>query len=732
MELQFFEGIVRRVIFANEERGYTVALLETYEGDEITIVGPMPLLAEGEELSVEGEMVTHVRHGEQLLVHSCERHMPTDISGIIAYLGSGAIKGVGPKTAASICRRFGSDTFEVILNEPERLTEIRGISPARAEQIGAEFARLNSLRMLSLFLASHELPLELAAPLIKTYGSMAVPMIQTNPWLLCQDPFNADFADCDRLAEDFGLDMTCPMRLEAAIIYELFFNSQNGHAFVPRDKLAAVSSALTAVDTDHIYPAITELEESGKIITDDSFSLTACYLPHLHTAESYIASAVSRLNSLKLVPPARLDRMLAASEKSHGISYSEKQKNAIKMCFEHGISLITGGPGTGKTTALLTMLELIEQCGLNAMLTAPTGRAAKRMSELSGREAKTIHRLLETGFDQQSGRPVFKHNENDPLDTDILIVDEASMIELGLASSMLRALKPHTRLVLIGDADQLPPIGAGNFFADLLASELPQTRLTEIFRQAEKSRIVMNAHLINRGEMPVISDKTGDFFFGSERSAESTASNVLSLLTKRIPDHFGIRREDIQVICPSRIGPVGTASLNRLIQAEINPPAEDKAEVRTPSGVLRIGDKVMQVRNNYDLIWTKTEGGEMGSGIFNGDTGTVCHIDAASRILIVRFEDRDVEYTFDGTGDLELAYAITTHKAQGSEYQAVIIPVHSVPQRLLYRSLIYTAVTRAKKLLVMVGRSEIIKTMVDSNLKTKRYSFLKRRIAEEI
>lgn len=732
MEIQFFEGIVRRVIFSNEERGYTVALMETYDGEEITIVGAMPLLAEGEEISVEGEMVNHVRHGEQLLVQTCERRMPTDISGIIAYLGSGAIKGVGPKTAASICRRFGPDTFEVILNEPHRLTEIKGISPARAEQIGSEFARLNSLRMLGLFLASYDLPIELAAPLIKEYGSMAVTLIQTNPWLLCSDPFNVDFSECDRLADSFGLDMTSPMRMEAALVYELYFNSQNGHAFVPRDKLVAVASSLTSVDTDHLYPALTELEENGKIVTDDSFSLTACYLPQLHTAESYISSAVSRLNHLKLVPPARLDRLLSSSEKTHGISYSEKQKNAIKMCFEHGISLITGGPGTGKTTALLTMLELIEECGLNAMLTAPTGRAAKRMSELSGRDAKTIHRLLETGFDQKTGKPMFKHNENDPLDTDVLIVDEASMIELGLAASMLRALKPHTRLVLIGDADQLPPIGAGNFFADLLASDLPQIRLTEIFRQAEKSRIVMNAHLINRGEMPVLSDKTGDFFFGSERSAESTADNVLSLLTSRVPSHFGIRREDIQVICPSRIGAVGTANLNRLIQAEVNPPAEDKPEVRSPSGVLRIGDKVMQIRNNYDLIWTKYETDEMGSGIFNGDTGIVYHIDIPGRILVVRFEDRDVEYGFDNLGDLELAYAITTHKAQGSEYQAVIIPVHSVPQRLLYRSLIYTAVTRAKKLLIIVGRSELLRTMVDSNLKTKRYSFLKRRIAEAL
>lgn len=722
-------GMIEGIIYRSDETGYVVARASLDDGDEVVITGTMPFLGAGERIVAQGEFTNHPKHGPQFNVLTYSREMPTSISGIYEYLASGTIKGIGAKTARAIVTAFGDKTFDVLANSPEDLIRIRGISLPKAKDMGESFRRLNSMKLIMDFLGQYKLPPYISATLFKTYGTAALELLKANPYILCEKGFDVDFYEIDRIAADLGFTKDCIERLSAGILYELSFNAENGHAFIPEDKLIEATASLCEVEEDQLFEPLEDLLEKRKVIQDVVKGHDVCYLDYLYRCETFIADEVHRLCDMTVVAPGNLDKLIARTEKAHGIAYGEGQKDAVRMCFENALSLITGGPGTGKTTTLLCILDLLEANGLRFMLAAPTGRAAKRMSELSGKEAKTLHRLLESVFDSAQGTVAFRRDRQNPLDTDVIIVDEASMLDLMLASSLLDAMKPHARLILIGDADQLPPMGPGSFFSELLACpNIAKTRLTEIFRQAQGSDIVINSHMINGGEMPPLMKNDGDFYFAKARSAEGTASAVLTLITERIPLRFGIEPEDVQVICPSRQLACGTAALNAMLQERLNPPAPGKAEIKYGSVIFRTGDRVMQIKNNYDMLWRRLDAAEVGTGVFNGDTGVIVHIDVPSRILVIRYDDKEAEYTFDEVNQLEHAYAITVHKSQGSEYPAVVMPLFAAPSRLLTRSMLYTAVTRAKKLLVIAGREDVVAKMIETNKKNKRFSALKLRI----
>ena len=728
--LEQITGEVESVIYQNEENGYTVARVFCDDGQVLTVVGILPCLGAGERLSAEGTLTSHPQHGPQFQVESYYRELPEEEEGIYSYLASRTVKGIGPKTAQAIVDRFGTDSFRVLAEEPELLTQIRGISRDKAKVMQHAFLRLNAMRLLLEFLLRYQLPPSFAASLSRLYGERAVEVIQDDPYLLCGEEYNLDFARADRLAEEFGIDGENEKRLSAALLYVLSFNLQSGHTFLPEDKLLTVAASLIGMPEERMAEQLQELEHRGKVCRDVVAGHDVWYLSYIHRQERFVAEELCRLWQLPLRAPRDLEKAMDRQAKKRNMEYAPLQQEAIAMPFTAGISLITGGPGTGKTTALLTLIDLLEEYGMQVLLCAPTGRAAKRMSQLCQREAKTLHRLLEAGFDE-NGRMAFQRKRENPLDCDVVVVDEASMLDLALAAALLDALKPHTRLVLVGDADQLPPVGAGSLFSDLLACKgIARVCLTQVFRQAQDSEIILNAHLINAGEVPALRRNTGDFYFSSAASSDSAIQTVVSLMTHRIPNYFGIETGDIQVICPSRQMACGTVNLNKLLQEALNPPAAGKKETNFGAATFRVGDRVMQIRNNYDMLWQYTDTGEVGTGIYNGDTGTIVALDPAARVLTVRFDDREAEYPFEQLGELEHAYAVTAHKSQGSEYEAVIIPVYAAPERLLSRNLLYTAVTRAKRLLVLVGREEMVRQMIDTPNRNRRYCGLKTRVRE--
>lgn len=727
-KLDTITGVVESVIFKNDDNGYTVARVNTSDGGELTVVGVMPYLGAGERISAVGEYQEHPQHGPQFSVRSYEREMPADAQGIYEYLAGRTVKGIGPKTARAIVDRFGAESFDVLAEMPEKLASIRGITPSKAREIQQSFLKLTSMRRLIEFLIAHNLPPRFAAPLVQFYGEGAAEQVRRDPYLLCGELFGLEFAAADEMALSFGIDGESPLRLDAALLYVLRFNLQAGHAFVPEDKLMALAGELLDLPEDIFFPRLEAQLERGRLVEQSVGSVDAVYLEEIYRQEQFAAEEVARLYHMKLAAPESLEKSLRRQEKNSGISYSEGQRQAIALPFSSGVTLVTGGPGTGKTTALLTMIALFEEYGLNTVLAAPTGRAAKRMSELCSKEAKTIHRLLEAGFDLSGGLR-FIRDRNNPLDADVVVVDESSMLDLSLAASLLDALRPHTRLVLVGDADQLPPVGAGSFFADLLACKmLPRVVLTEVFRQALDSDIIVAAHRINEGEIPNLRGNEKDFYFSGGRSGDSVVQTVSSLLVSRIPSRFGIEPRDIQVICPSRIASCGTELLNRTLQAALNPPGPGKGEIQYGAITFRLGDRVMQIRNNYDLMWRKCDTLEPGTGVYNGDVGEIVALDRAAQSLTVRYDDRDADYGFDQLSELEHAFAMTVHKSQGSEYEAVILPLWGVPQRLCSRNLLYTAVTRARRLLVVVGREELFAQMVAAGAAHRRYGALRQRI----
>ncbi len=726
-------GSVTAVLFRNEENGYTVLRLDTPERGELTAVGCMPGITPGETVELQGNWTRHPSYGEQFKAETVVRRMPIGAKALFEYLSSGVIKGVGAATARRIVDKFGDKALEILENNPEQLTVLPGMSPKRAESISRQFRQQMGMRLLLDFLSEHSLPLQAAMPLYRRFGDKALRVLQDSPYLLVDPDLGVDFAAADTLALELGLEGDDPQRVEAALLFELVHNAGNGHSFIPYEKLVTATAILIGLeDTEAIQEGIDALSDRGEIVREGIAGVEACYLADLYFAETHVAHRLAEMSQLEITPPRGLDKLITRLEKEQGIRYAIQQRQAVELAAGRQVILLTGGPGTGKTTCLRAVLALYHILGLETALAAPTGRAAKRLSEACGHQAKTIHRLLETKLDQSTGKLAFTHNEYNPLEIDAVIVDETSMVDITLLSALLSALRGDCRLVLVGDPDQLPSVGPGNLLGDLLRSgQIPNLRLTEIFRQAQQSAIVMNAHLVNQGEVPNLLSNQKDFFCLRRYDSARTVQTVVELYHTRLPQNMGIPPSQIQVLTPTRKRGGGSAALNRAIQEAVNPPAPEKGERVFGSLTFRLGDRVMQIKNNYDLFWQDPKTGEQDMGVFNGDVGVIIAVDQGDAALVVDFEGHMVEYTGDMLGQLELAYAITVHKAQGSEYRAVILTVSDVPPSLLTRSVLYTAITRAKELLILVGDDNAVWKMVSNNKQTRRYSGLRARLVRE-
>ena len=730
-ESEMIRGTVQGIVFQNAENGYTVLRLRTEGGETVTVTGTIPMTVVGERLVIAGKWGRHPSHGPQFEAEFLERLMPETTQEIFAYLSSRAVKGIGAKTAAKIVERFGAQSLEVLENEPERLAEIAGISRSKAAEMSASFRRQSGVRRLIEFLTIHRLPAELAVRLYRIYGPDAQDALRDDPYLLTDPYYGADFAVVDAFALELSLPADDERRVEAGILFELSYNLNQGHTFLPKNKLCAATAALLSLDGEVIEAGLTRLAEQERMVVDRIAGLDACYLPQFHEAEDYVCRRIARMAAVAIPAPPQLESLVGQAERSQSLTYAAQQREAIRMAAQRQVLIVTGGPGTGKTTVMSGILALYDLLKIKTQLAAPTGRAAKRLAECTGREASTIHRLLESQFDEETGMMSFLHDEDEPLPCGALIVDETSMVDLQLMCSLLRALKPGCRLILVGDPDQLPSVGAGNLFSDLIRSGRVETvRLTEIFRQASQSLIVMNAHAVNHGELPVLNRTDRDFFFLRRRSPEALVQTVQELCRTRLPQNMGIPASEIQVLSPTRKGETGTKSLNLALQAVLNPPAVGKKEKRFGDFSFREGDRVMQIRNNYDILWKNVSGSGAGTGIFNGDIGRIVQIDYETELVTVCFDDRRAEYAFDMLGELEPAYAMTVHKSQGSEYRAVILSVFGGSPYLLTRSVLYTAITRARELLIVVGDEELLAAMVRNDRRQKRYSGLKLRLEE--
>lgn len=724
-------GTVAAIVFQNQENGYTVLRLKSQDGEMVTVVGSIPMTVVGERLSITGHWTTHASYGRQFEAELLERLMPESKDEIFSYLSSRAVKGVGERTAKRIVQAFGDRSLDVMENEPEKLAQIPGISEKKAREISESFRKQVGMRRLIEFLAAHQLPAELAMRLYRAYGELAVDALQDDPYMLTQPYFGANFAVVDTFALGLEVEADDERRVEAGILYELTFNQSNGHTFIPRNKLSTATAQLLNLEEEIIDAGITRLSETDRLVTDQVAGLDACYVPELYEAETYLADRIQEMAENKPEAPENLPRMMEEIQAESEIEYAENQLAAIRAAAENRLLLVTGGPGTGKTTTMAGILQLFDKMKLKTLLAAPTGRAAQRLGECTEREASTIHRLLEAQFDPESGCLCFFHDEETPLRADAVVVDETSMVDIILMQSLMRALPTRCRLILVGDPDQLPSVGPGNLFSDLIRSGVvPMIRLTEIFRQAQESLIVMNAHAINHGQLPNLSVKNKDFFFMKRRTSDTVVETIQQLCSQRLPKNMGIAPADIQVLSPTRKGETGTKNLNRQLQAVLNPEAPDKKEKKYGDFLFREGDRVMQIRNNYDILWKKVDGIGSGAGIFNGDIGKITDIDYQAETVTVVFDDRQAEYDFTMLSELELAYAMTVHKSQGSEYRAVILTAWSGSRYLLTRSVLYTAVTRAKDLLIVVGNEEVIAAMVGNDHQTRRYSGLKLRLQQ--
>ncbi len=727
-ELICREGTVHSVIFQNAENGYTVLRLLTEEGEIVTVVGCIPCVAPGEHLTVTGTWETHPQHGEQLRAEELERSLPEEEDEILAYLSSGICKGVGPATARSIVERFGLDTLDILETEPERLQMIRGITAKKAMEIGAMFRQHMGLRRLMEFLSRYQLPPVLAIRLRQQYGDGALEMVRRNPYLLSDDVCGVDFSVTDTMALSMGFAEDCGERLRAAVTFELTFNENNGHVFLPRDKLLSATCQLLDCGLEQVEAALDALTEQHAVVIEHIANVQAVYLRRLWEAESSAYARLLALLDMDADQSRYAERTVAEIEREQGITYAPMQRQAVALAAKAGVMLLTGGPGTGKTTTVRGIVALFQKMGLSIVLAAPTGRAAKRMSELTGMEAQTIHRLLGTTWNETAHQVTFQKTEKEPLEAEAVIVDEMSMVDVALFSALLRALRPGTRLVLVGDADQLPSVGAGNVFSDLIRSRKIETVfLREVFRQAEQSAIIRNAHRVNLGQSPELSGNQGDFFFLCRRDAQRAVSTVLELCRTRLPDNMHIPAEQIQVLTPTRKGPCGTVNLNRLLQDALNPKAPGKRELTWGERVFRVGDRIMQTRNDYDVMWEKDDG-TVGTGLFNGDVGRIADIDAGGEWLALDFDGRKALYSVEMLSEIDLAYAQTVHKAQGSEYRCVVLAAMPAAPGLMVRGVLYTALTRARELLVIVGDDAAIRSMAANDKRQKRYSGLKWRL----
>lgn len=722
-EILHIEGTVENILFINEENGYTVLDLDA-GGELITVVGELGIVEVGEGLILEGGYVNNRKYGTQFKAEYCERKLPDTVVNIEKYLASGAIKGIGPGLAKKIVNVFGEKTLDIMENDTYRLCEIKGISAGKCEEIASEAKKLFSLRNIMSYLSQYEIRSQFAMKTYRKFGSDAMELIKLNPYLLCGDSIDLDFRKADVIASDLRIERNSNKRVIAGIQYILKANTALGHSCLPLEILQQKASNALGITESDFYISYNAALDDNELFEYIKNEREYVYLPDYFYAESFITDRIHVLRDFTSPTDYNYDTLIDIEEEEHNIKYEKLQRQAITSAVSKGLMILTGGPGTGKTTTLNAIISIFEKKGCHVLLAAPTGRAAKRMSDLTGYEAKTIHRLLEVVYDV-SGKLSFAHNENNPLECDVLIIDEMSMVDVLLFESLLRAVRLGCKLIMVGDSDQLPSVGAGNLLRDIIDSKtVTVIELKEIFRQAQKSLIVTNAHKIVSGEYPDLTRKDNNFFFFRRDDYDKAAKLVVDLVKTRLPEAYKYSpTDDIQVLTPSRKGTLGTVELNKVLQQEINPPAKLKPEYKGYLYTFRVGDKVMQTKNNYDIVWRRDE--EQGTGIFNGDIGKIININHATQNAVLDFDGRLASYPFDLLPQVELAYAITVHKSQGCEFEAVIMPIMGGFEKLYYRNLLYTAVTRAKKLLILIGSEEKIHNMVDNNRRTRRYTCLK-------
>ncbi|MCL2081369.1 MAG: ATP-dependent RecD-like DNA helicase [Oscillospiraceae bacterium] len=719
-------GTVDSVVYSADATGYAVLRVTADDGSAVTVVGCIPRPIPGETIAAEGRWTVHHSFGKQFEITGLKRELPASAGAMLNYLKSGTLPGVGSVTAKLLLDKFGADILGIIETDPEKLTTVKGISKKRALDIGHAFSEQNIVRRLIEFLSAHKLPPNHALNLYKHYGSDAMARLRENPYILVS--FDLTFEMADTLAFDLGIAPDSFVRQKAGVLYELRYNLDQGHCYIPFDKLCAVTGALLSLDGVNIADAIDALTEEGLIVRERVGGRDACYLAEIYDAECYIAERALYLAAKAPAAPKRLLEQIESVEHGMELTLERQQRQAVSVAAKSSLFVLTGGPGTGKTTTVRAIVTLFERLGLKVGLAAPTGRAAKRLSDVTGRDAATIHRFLGFAPDGDTGGFSFYHTADTPLPHDAVIVDETSMVDVPLMGALMEALRDDARLILVGDADQLPAVGPGSVLNDLLLCDrLDSVRLTEIFRQAADSRIVTGAHAVNAGQLPDLSNR-GDLFCLGRLDADDAVSTIAELVLKRLPENMGIAPERIQVLTPTRLGTCGTRSLNEVLQQALNPPSPEKNEHRLGHTVFREDDRVMQIKNNYELMWT-TESGDAGIGVFNGDTGRLASVDRQTERAVVRYDDGHIiSYPFERLFELELAYAMTVHKAQGSEYPAVIFAHMPCAKTLMTRRVLYTAMTRARDLLVMVGDKRVLGEMVKSGKKIARYSGLSERL----
>lgn len=727
--LQKLEGVVEHLIYENRDTGYSV--FEVRSGDSyIVVTGTVGEICIGQTVEAYGRMEVHPSHGEQFKAQTCNIALPTQQEGVLAYLSSGALPYVGPATAKKLVALFGDETLEVIAQQPQLLTQIKGITDQKAMAISAEFRRMFGVQEVVAWLGRYQIPPARAVEVFRHYGPHTLQMLMDNPYLLCGEPLNLKFSLADQIAAEQKMDPDDSLRVTAGALYALRYNANQGHTCIPRQRLVESTASFIRLEPEQVDRQVEAMLETQELCRREFEGTEYLFLPDLLRAEEDIAAILAQRSQYPALPVRGLEGKIRILEQTQGLRYAPLQKEAILKAMENRVFVLTGGPGTGKTTVLNAVLALCQEQGEQVALCAPTGRAAKRLSEITSCKATTIHRLLEV--DYTSGTVRFIHNSQNLLKQGVVILDEMSMVDVKLFQSLLLALRPSCRIIMVGDAQQLPSVGPGNVLGEIIQSgAVPVVRLTEIFRQARESLIVRNAQRISQGEMIAPGEKTDDFFL-MERTGLPCAETVCQLVCQRLPAAYGYDPiQDIQVLTPTKTGYSGTVELNRELQKRLNPPRAGKPEIQWGDRVFRLGDKVMQVRNNYDLLYER-EDGEPGAGVFNGDIGIIVAVDPVDQTLQVKMDDRLVAYSKDVLGDLETAYAITIHKSQGNEFPAVVLAASDPPRKLCYRNLLYTGVTRARKLCVVVGSRRVLEQMIQNTRQAKRYSCLARLLKEEL
>ncbi len=722
------QGSIAEVIYHNKDNYYTIAVVENEE-TQITIVGYLPTVDRGRAYSFRGLWKNHPTYGEQFSFTEYEEEMPSTHEGIEGFLSSGVLKGIGKKTAAAIVRKFGAETFDIIEKQPHRLTEVDGIGEKKAASVGEAFLAHREFAEITLFLQQFGIAPPYAMKLYKVYGADTIQAVTKNPYQLVDDVFGIGFKKADKIAEKMGIEKDSEYRIQSGLKYALWLYINEGHTYVPQKMFCENASELLEIGTEQVYEMLIQLAFEGDVHIENLEGRAVVFSMPYFAAEQNVCKCLLALNNAGLKPVStNVDQLISTTENETGIQLSENQKYAVKASLLNGVSVITGGPGTGKTTIINTIMKIFDHSGFVTAIAAPTGRAAKRITETSGYDASTIHRLLEYYYSEGEDTMRFGKNSEDQLQYDAIIIDEASMIDILLMNGLVNAIKPGTRLIVVGDADQLPSVGAGNVLRDMIDSEvIYSVKLTEIFRQAKESLIVVNAHKINRGEYPDCNEKDKDFFLLRKKSEKEMLDTIQSLCVKRLPDYYqgcdAVR--DMQVLTPVRRGMLGSINLNKELQKVLNPPSEEHVEKTFGDRIFREKDKVMQIKNNYQLEWKKLETFAEGQGVFNGDVGFIQTIDKEfNEITVVYDDNRYVKYDFSQLDEIELAYAVTVHKSQGSEFPIVIMPVSWFPPMLATRNLLYTAVTRGKKAVILVGSESKMHSMVDNNRITERYSGL--------